>query len=160
MARQCSICIHPERGAIDAALVEGVPYRKIVERWGVSSAALSRHLRQHLVAILAGRDEVAADNLLAQVNDLQRQAQAIKDQAECKGDLKTALSGIRELVRIVELLAKLRGELDTRPVVNLLVSPQWVEVRTVLLDALVPFPQARSAAAQALLEVEGDGRSG
>jgi hypothetical protein len=155
MARTCSICTHPQRGEIDAALVEGEPYRKIAERWGVSSAALSRHLRTHLVALLAGRDEVAADNLLGQVRDLRRQAQAIKDRAEREGELDTALKGIRELVRIVELLAKLRGDLDERPVVNVLVTPAWVEIQAVLLDTLQAWPEARKAAAAALLEAGG-----
>jgi len=155
MARPCSICTHENREAIDEALIAGQSYRKIAERFGVSPAALSRHLRRHLVALLAGRSEVEADNLLEQVADLQRQAQAIKDKAEAAGDLKTALQGIRELVRIVELLAKLRGELDERPVVNVLLTAQWVTVRAVLLEALTPFPDARQAAAVALLEVDG-----
>jgi DNA-binding transcriptional ArsR family regulator len=153
MARPCSICTHSSRDAIDEALIAGEAYRKISERFGVSPAALSRHLRRHLVALLAGRREVEADNLLEQVADLQRQAQAIKDKAEAAGDLKTALQGIRELVRIIELLAKLRGELDTRPVVNVLLSSEWLQVRAVLLRALAPFPEARQAAAAALLEV-------
>jgi len=108
------------------------------------------------VALLAGRREVDADNLLGQVANLQRQAQVIKDKAEATGDLKTALQGIRELCRIIELLAKLRGELDTRPVVNVLLSPQWVMVRAVLFEALSPFPEARQAAAAALLEVDSE----
>jgi len=159
MARPCSVCTHEQREAIDAALIAGESYREITGRWGVSRSALSRHLRQHLVALLAGRSEVEADNLLEQVADLQKQAQAIKDKAEAAGDLKTALQGIRELVRIVELLAKLRGELDERPQVNILLSPQWLEVRAVLLKALAPYPDARQAAAQALLEVD-DGHGG
>ena len=158
MARQCSICTNEQRDAIDQALIAGTGYRKIAERFGVSPAALSRHLRRHLVALLAGRQEVDADNLLGQVADLQRQAQVIKDKAEKKGDLKTALQGIRELVRIIELLAKLRGELDTRPILNVLLSPEWVTIRSVLLEALSSFPDARRAAATALLEVDG-GRS-
>ena len=49
------------------------------------------------------------------------------------------------------------GELDTRPTVNVLLSPRWVEVRAVLLDALAPFPEARTSAAAALLEIGGNG---
>lgn len=157
MARRCSICHHVQRDEIDAALVEGMPYRKIAARWGVSSAALSRHLRHHLVAILAGRDEVTADNLLARVNDLQRQAQAIKDKALETGDLKTALAGIRELTRLTNLFGKLCGELSSQPVVNVLVSPDYVHAKTVIMDALEPWPDARAAAAAALLEVDARG---
>ena len=90
--------------------------------------------------------------------DLRSQAQVIKDSAEKKGNLRVALQGIRELVRIVELLAKLRGELDERPQINVLLTPEWVQVRTSVLYALSPYPDARQAVSRALLEA-GDERS-
>lgn len=134
----------------------GEPLRDIAGRFGISKSSLARHKDAHLPAYLAkaqDAEEVAhADDLLGQIEDLRRQAQAIKDKAEKAGDLRTALAGIRELVRIVELLAKLRGELDERDQVNILLLPEWVRVRTRLLCALTPYPEARQAAAQALLE--------
>lgn len=54
----------------------------------------------------------------------------------------------------IELLAKLLGELDDRPVVNITLSAEWVQIRTVLLEALTPHPEARSAVAGALLELD------
>jgi hypothetical protein len=53
----------------------------------------------------------------------------------------------------MELVGKLTGEL--RPdnqvlVVNLQQSPEWVELRSRLLVALQPFPEARSRVALAL----------
>ncbi len=160
MPRKCSICSHDKAEVIDAAIVAGGSYRDIALQFGVTAGSLGRHVKNHLVKTLAAAreaEQVANGNdLLDQVEDLRQQAQQIKDRAETEGDLKTALSGIRELVRIVELLARLRGELDTRPVVNVLLSPQWVEVRAVLLDALAPFPEARTSAAAALLEIGGN----
>jgi len=44
----------------------------------------------------------------------------IKDRAESAGDQRTALACVRELCRLVELAAKLRGELDERPQANIL----------------------------------------
>lgn len=44
----------------------------------------------------------------------------------------------------IELLAKLIGELDERPV-NILVSPEWLELRAVIVGALQPHEEARSA---------------
>ena len=91
----------------------------------------------------------------AQVETLRQKATRIGDKAEKAGDLRTALQGVRELVRIVELLARLQGELQEAPIVNILLLPEWVQVQTVLLAALAPFPDARAAAAQALLELDG-----
>ena len=53
-----------------------------------------------------------------------------------------------------ELLARLIGELDDRPQINLLLAPEWLEVRAALLEALAPFPDARAAVAERLLALE------
>ena len=160
MPRKCSICSHPDVEGINEALVVGETLRDIAGRFGISKSSLARHKDAHLPAHLAkaqdAEEAAQADDLLSQIEDLRGQAQVIKDKAEKAGDLRTALQGIRELVRIVELLAKLRGELDERPQINVLLSPQWVEVRAVLLQALSPYPDARQAAARALLEVDSE----
>ena len=159
MPRQCSVCAHQKLAEIDRALVGGVSLRDIAGQYRVSKSSLERHKANHLPATLiqaqAAQEAANADDLLGQIEDLRRQAQAIKDQAMKTNDLRTALQGIRELVRIVELLAKLRGELDERAQINILLLPEWVQVRTRLLYALTPYPEARQAAAAALLEVDG-----
>ena len=62
--------------------------------------------------------------MLRQVRALQSKTLSILLQAEGAGDLRTALAAIREARGNVELLAKLSGELDERPVVNLDLSPE------------------------------------
>ena len=44
----------------------------------------------------------------------------------------------------------LLGELDKRPVTNVLVSAEWVSVRTAMMEALVSHPEARVAVAVSL----------
>ncbi len=161
MPRTCTICAHAEREAIDAALVAGEPFRNIAERSGTSPPALFRHRADHIPPALAQATEAAevarADTLLGQLAELRADARRIGGKAEDAGDLKTALSGIRELVRIVELTAKLVGELDDRPVVNVLVAPEWLLVRATLLDALRPHPEARQAVAARLVTLAAQG---
>jgi hypothetical protein len=48
------------------------------------------------------------------------------------GYLRTALAAISQARGNLELLGKLAGELDDRPVVNLNISPQWLELRAVM----------------------------
>ena len=55
-----------------------------------------------------------------QLEELQQEAERIEEQAEASGDYRTALGAIRELCRIVELVAKLRGELHEQPQTNIL----------------------------------------
>ena len=161
MPRRCTVCDHPERQLIDEALVTGAPYRSVAKRFGLSESAVNRHKTDHLLAhLLKARqvEEVAqADDLLEQVRHLQAHALDILERAEKTGDLRTALAAISQARGNLELLGKLAGELDERPVVNLNVSPQWLELRAVIVGALEPHPAAHRAVLRAL---EGVGSSG
>ena len=96
-------------------------------------------------------EEVAqADSLLDQVRDLQARAHRILDKAERAGDLRTALGAIREAHGNLELLARLLGELNEQPVVNLNLSPEWLELRAVIVTALEPHPEAKESVLRAI----------
>ena len=79
---------------------------------------------------------------------------AVLSAAKAGGDLRTALSAIRELVRIVELLAKVRGVLAEHQAVNVLVLPQWQRIETTILDVLGPHPELRTELAGRLRSLE------
>jgi transposase-like protein len=161
MPRRCTVCDHPEIHSIDQALVSGAPYRSVAKRFGLSESAVYRHKTEHLPAhLLKAREveEVAqADDLLEQVRNLQAHALHILERAEKAGDLRTALAAISQARGNLELLGKLAGELDERPVVNLNFSPEWLELRAVIVGALEPHPAAHGAVLRAL---EGVGSSG
>ncbi len=154
MPRACTICNHTERAAINAALLDGTPYRHIAARYGTSTGALQRHKDEHLpVALVKAKeaeDIAEADDLLGQVRALQGRALTILDKAEAAGDLRTALTAIREARGNLELLARLLGELQEGATVNVLVSPAWLQVRTVIVQALADHPEAQGAVVAAL----------
>jgi len=159
--RTCTVCSHPEREAIDRALVEGQSSGKLAGRYRtLDERAIRRHRSNHLPTTLARAREAEevsrADDLLDQVRGLQDRVLTILGKAENSGELRTALGAIREARRNLELLAKLLGELDERPQVNILVSPEWIAVRAAVLEALTPHPEARAAVAGRLLQLEGE----
>lgn len=159
MPRKCSICTHDDREAIDAALMESVPYREIAQRHDVTPSALSRHLDGHvspaLVAIHEQREQQHGETLYDRIEELYRRASRILDAAEEDGKASVSLAAIRELRQTAELLGKLTGELDDRPVtINVLTSPEWLQVRSVMLRALATHPDARAQVAGALAELE------
>jgi hypothetical protein len=161
MPRACTICAHEDRHTIDRVLVGGEEaLRTISDRFDVSKTALIRHKNAHLPAALIKarkvEEVVRADELLSQVRDLQGRTLSILATSEQTGELRTALAAIREARGNLELLAKLLGELDERPQVNILVSPEWLSLRTKLLYALNPYPEARGSILRAL-EGVGDG---
>jgi len=159
MPRTCTVCQHPDRGDIDRALLAGEPLRNIAERFRLSTTALHRHKRDHLPSTLVKAREAEevsrADDLLAQVQQLQARALDLLRKAEAEGDYRTALAGIREARGCLELLAELTQQLDRRPQVNILLAPEWQVVRGAILDVLRLFPEVRALVAGRLLELEG-----
>jgi transposase-like protein len=160
MPRRCTVCDHHERHSIDEALVTGAPYRSVAKRFELSESAVYRHKTEHLPAQLLKAREVEeaarADDLLDQVRNLQAHALDILERAEKSGDLRTALAAISQARGNLELLGKLAGELDERPVVNLNIAPEWLELRAVIVGALEPHPEALRAVVGAL-ETGGNG---
>ena len=155
MPPTCTICRHRERDAIESALVAGEPLRNIAKRHGTSPATLIRHRENCTGATLAAAQQAAevarGDDLLSQVLDLQARTLGILQRAEEAGDGRLALGAIREARGNLDLLGRLAGELQAAGTVNILVSPQWQDIRGVILAALAPHPTARLAVAQALL---------
>jgi hypothetical protein len=161
MPRRCTVCDHPERHSIDEALVTGAPYRSVAKQFEVSESAVYRHKTEHLPTHLLKAKKVEeaaqADDLLEQVKNLQAHALNILERAGEAGDLRTALAAISQARGNLELLGKLAGELEERPVVNVLLSPQWLMIRTTMLKALSTYPEARAAVAESLMELDEGG---
>jgi hypothetical protein len=160
MPRKCTVCEHEKVEEINRLLLKGVSLRNIAKQYSVSAASLHRHKDGHLPAKLVkaqeAREIAKADSLLDQVTELRDKALSILDKAEQAGDLRTALQGVREAKGCLELLARLQGELQERTTVNVLVNPQWITLRTVILKALDGYPDARHTVARALQEVESN----
>jgi hypothetical protein len=105
-------------------------------------------------------EAASADDLLDQVRNLQTHALDILERAEKVGDLRTALAAISQARGNLELLVKLAGELDERPVTNILISPEWLELRAVIVGALETHPGAREAVLSALEGVNNGNAGG
>lgn len=155
MARRCTVCGHPKRKEIDAALAAPDAVIAAISRdWSLSADALARHKDGHLPATLAKASAAAevahADDLFDKVAGLEADARRLRATAEEAGDVRTALMAVRELMRIVELLAKLKGELPDGITINVNTAQAWLEVRQTVFVALLPYPEARVAVAAAL----------
>lgn len=157
MPRKCPVCVHSERQEIEKALLRGETLQQLTQ-YGVSKRSLFNHKHNHITERLKKAQEVKevarADSLLDQLKQLQQKALELLDKAEAAGDLRTALQGVREAKGCLELLAKLQGELAQEGSINIVLSPSWVSLRTVILRTLEPYPEARLKIAQALSEVD------
>jgi hypothetical protein len=172
MARKCTICTHPNRHGIDKAIVSGTTYREIADSYGLSISAVGRHRLVHLPANLAkalsakAASQAAALERQKTAQEAERAGQALdvlqqlklinaaclevlKNAREAKRD-GTLLQAVDRIHRQIELQARLLGDLETAPQVNILLAPEWTEVRQLIFVALAPHPEARAAVAEAL----------
>jgi hypothetical protein len=158
MPRKCTICGHDDRQALDTALVNNKPLRGIARTFRVSADALARHRDKHLPATLAqakaAEDVADADDLVSRLQALSQETLAIFREARQAKEHDLALRAIARAEKQIELLAKLLGELDERPTINLVLSAEWVAVRTVIMTALQPYADARISVADALMALE------
>lgn len=161
MPQTCSVCKHEDLESINQALLANESLRNIAEQFPLSTTALHRHKKSHLPAALVKAQEAQevsrADSLLDQLRHLQGKALSLLEQAETAGDLRAALQGVREAKGCLELLAKLQGDLQEGTIINILVSPAWVSLRSVILRALEPYPEARGKLTEALRGVDHAG---
>ena len=137
-------------------LARGVPLRGIAGRTGTTASALHRHKLQHLpgrvseelqrqqlVAPDAEAEVARESSLLDQLNDLGARAQAILERAEASDRLPTALQAIKEIRGILELLAKITGDVKQTHV-NIHLHPEVVQLQALILSAVDPYPEARA----------------
>jgi len=152
--RACTVCAHPDRDAIDRAIVAGQGAPEIAALYRVSSDAVLRHKGGHIrpLVLQAQRnaDESRALDIIAQLKVINHTSLAVLKEAREARDGELALKAVDRIHKQIELQAKLLGELDERPVVNLLIAPEWLALRGRLLAALAPYPAARLALAEAL----------
>ncbi len=162
MARACSICTHAARAEIDRALVAGeASNRRIAARYNTSERAMRDHKTNHLAARMRKASERRDDADLRTAIDVVTQLRAINSAAltilataRASGDGDLALKAIDRIQKQIELQAKLIGDLQQEGTVNLSLSPEWLEIRAVIVSALSPHPAAAQAVAASLQAVE------
>jgi hypothetical protein len=82
--------------------------------------ALSSRLRLVQSANRSGRPIVDTASQIGELEDLSREVTVIKEDAISRGEYRFALACVREFCRLVELTARLRGELDAQGTTNIL----------------------------------------
>ena len=154
MTRTCTVCSHQERHAIEKLIVGGTANRRIATQFQLSEGAVRRHAAEHLPVSLVKAQEAdevrQALDVLQQLRFINGAALLVLRDAKAAGEGELVLKAIDRVMKQIEVQARLLGDLDDRPVVNVLVTPEWQQVRAQILAALAPYPEARFAVAGAL----------
>jgi hypothetical protein len=163
---------HPECSAIEAGLAAGAPLRKLEARYGITITALCRH-RQRMRkeqpelfrALIAADWKVSPEELEALRTEtadgwlrvLRTQIAKLIDaqdrNLEAGADTVAAILA-NQVAKHLEMIGRAVNELGGASVTNIqnnvVLSPAFWQVRSAILKALAPYPEARSAVLQAL----------
>lgn len=156
MARTCTICSHEKRMEIDSAFVAGASYRSIAKQFGCSEAAMYRHTSEHIARevkqLQSAQKELRGLDVVKQLKTINGITLTILKEARNTKDNDTALKAVDRVTKQLELQAKLLGDIDRPAAVYL--SPEWLDIRKALVQALLPFPDARMSVASVLAQME------
>lgn len=166
MPQRCTVCDHAARAEIDRALVEGrTSAATVARRYDLVKTSVERHAKNHLPAALAASQRAAevaqGDTLLAKLEAMTAETQAVLRVAKREKDHHLTLKAIGHLEKQLELQARLLGELRDGPTVNVFVGQEWHAAVAVILRVLAPHPALRLEVASALRALGAvDGREG
>ena len=156
MSRRCAICTHEQRVAIEEDIIRGRSRPQIGQQYGMSSTAVYRHENTHMVKTLAASKkalEVATgDVLVGKLTQLQERTEIILDKCERDKNYRAALYAIQQLKGLIELCAKLAGELKTGSRVSITVNSEWISLKTLIFETLREYPDAELALKEKLRE--------
>ncbi len=155
MGRNCTICDDSRIDEIDRQCRIEKNIEKIATNFSISSQALRRHIgKNHHIrdaTTIPSTAEISkSEDLLKEICNNYEEAKRLKGLAEAQNDLKTALLAVDKSLKCLELLAKIQGQIHEQNIniyqQNILINnPEWIDIRTKLLNALRPFPDAKAA---------------
>jgi hypothetical protein len=174
VATTCGPCNSGERAALEHARAAGQTLGKLSRRYGLSKASLQRHFssnhvppalrdKQKAIALVGAEcdlkilREQESDGLLRHVASQRGKLYGLLDKAEDLGDIKTAALVHGRITQNLRLGADVLGMVGASATTinqSLVISPDYLRLRSALLQALGPFREARLAVAMALRSIE------
>jgi hypothetical protein len=170
---ECGICVHKQRGLIELALVHRLPARVIVQRFpDLTKDIVFRHRRNHMppqmrAALLTAVNPSEIDleqlqrseseGLLGALIGQRARLALLSEMCFEAGELSAAVAVERSITGSLELTSRLLGMIVQRHDVrstSLLISPDYIQLRSAIVSALRPFPEAARAVGAALAKLE------
>jgi hypothetical protein len=170
---RCTVCRHGERARIELLLARGASKRHIGDKFGLGADSVWRHwtnghVPEHVKASLAikalkpGAElaKLVTDESIGLLENLQRIRATLYAQFDASaevGDRQSVGALAGRLHENLSIAARSTGELQKHApgsVTNILLAPAYLDLRSALLQALRPFPEASRAVAEAFRRVE------
>jgi hypothetical protein len=150
----CTVCNHPERLAIDAALLaRTATLAQLSEQHHLSTSALHRH-KQHLLKkmthVRSRFQDILSEGWLVILNSFLELIIRAAQTAGAEGNTRLVLQAVRQGTAIIKFIHKRDATLAPDTVHRLLSSPEWSHQEGLLPTDLKFFLGSRQALAQNL----------
>jgi hypothetical protein len=171
MPQACSICIHPEREAIEKAIVGGVPSRPIASQFSVGYKPVQRHKNNCMPAAIQSVQQKQAEqtaqvaeeaeekqshfvwNMLNEMAWLHTEARAVYGLAKAGGDYNASAKLLGEVRQQTKLFSELLKGMEPGQAEKL--EAEWIAIREIIFEELEPYPEVRLAIAKRLRALKG-----
>lgn len=155
MPKPCSICEDPRRDEFDRRARIEDNIAKIAQDFALSYDALYRHVKanhhiREVTAIPTSAELATSEDIYKEIEAWHTEAKDLQRTAKAGGDIKTALLGLEKALKCLELMLKIHGQISDAPQITIINNPEWVELRTVIIQALDDFPEAKGAVINAI----------
>jgi hypothetical protein len=171
--RRCTVCHHAERAQIELLIARGASRRAVAKRFpDLSADSIYRHWNKHVpehvkaaqkVEVLkpgAELEKLVEQESIGLLNHLQRIRSALYvafDAAAEAGDRHGLSQVASQLHHNLRLAAQKTGELQQHSqtqINNLILAPDYLNLRARLIATLRPYPEVARAVAEAFREIE------
>ena len=155
---RCKCCQYPGHLELDKAYLNNeISLQQYADKVGCAKPSVERHVKGHLPeALLKAKDieDVAnGDSLLDELCKARDRTYSLLDKAEAAANTKiygAPVAYLKEIREQLKFIAELEGKLSSQPQITIINNPQWVELRTLIIGALEPYPEAREAVVHAI----------
>lgn len=154
MCPVCTVCTHKDRKKIDEMILQGVSLRNISKQFNLNYQSINRHKKNHVpdTLVKSKKAEVVcnADELLTQQNQLLKLSWDIANRFISQGDDQGALKAISQIRENLKVLLEVEGKINQRNQFNVILSPQFLQIQTILMDELKKYPHIRTRISERL----------
>jgi hypothetical protein len=155
---RCKCGQYPGHLELDKAYLNNeISLQQYADKVGCAKPSVERHVKGHLPnALLKAKDieDVAnGDSLLDELMKARERTFSLLDKAEAAADTRvygSPVAYLKEIREQIRLLAELEGKLAGQSQINITLNAEWIELRTVIIRALEPFPEAKEVVVNAI----------
>jgi len=156
------MCKHPNREELERKIAtKELSMTAAAKLANSNKATVSRHMRNCVASRV--RESMRPEPIKVQglnvVNALTTSHEKTLDiltDSLNEGDRRTALLALQTEIKQLELTAKLTGQLNEAPQVNLLMSPEYLELKAIINTTLAPYPEIRQKLGDAFSKVANE----